>query len=101
MIPFEKALEATLNKLGLGEPVVMLEIQREWEDIAGPTWATKAIPLYLQRGTLVVEAVDRTGLSFLRYGVSELEARLSERFGADVVHQVDLRAPGRTPRRVP
>lgn len=97
MIPFEEALAATLHKLGLGEPAVMLEIRREWEEMAGPTWATKAVPLYLQRGVLVVEAVDRSGLSFLRYGVAELEARLVERFGSEVVRQVDLRPPPRVP----
>lgn len=101
MIPFEEALQATLNKLGLGEPAIMLEIRREWEEMAGPTWATKAVPLYLQRGVLVVEAVDRSGLSFLRYGVAELERRLAKRFGPEVVSQVDLRPPGRPPRRVP
>lgn len=101
MIPFEEALQATLNKLGLGEPAVMLEIRREWEEMAGPTWATKAEPLYLQRGVLVVEATERSGLSFLRYGVAELERRLAERFGSEVVGQVDLRPPSRPSRRVP
>lgn len=101
MIPFEEALQATLNKLGLGEPATMLEIRRQWEEMAGPTWASKAVPLYLQRGVLVVEAVDRSGLSFLRYGVAELERRLAERFGPEVVSQVDLRPPGRSPGRVP
>lgn len=101
VIPFEEALQATLNKLGLGEPAVMLEIRREWEEMAGPTWATKAVPLYLQRGVLVVEAVERSGLSFLRYGVGELERRLAERFGPEVVGRVDLRPPSRTPGGAP
>lgn len=101
MIPFEKALEATLNKLGLGEPATMLEIRREWEEIAGQPWGSKTVPQYLQRGVLVVEAVDRTALGFLRYGTADLERRLAERFGAEVVRQVELRAPARPTRRVP
>lgn len=95
LIPFGQALEAALAKLGLGEPATMLEIQRKWGEVAGPTWAERAVPVYLQRGVLVVEAVDRTGLSFLKYGVSELEGRLAERFGPEVVSRVDLRPPSR------
>lgn len=95
MIPFGEALHAALDRLGLSQPATMLEIQQEWETVAGPTWAQRAVPLYLQRGVLVVEAVDRAGLSFLRYGVSELEGRLAERFGPDVVARVELRPPSR------
>jgi hypothetical protein len=101
MIPFEEALEATLHKLGLAEPAVMLQIRREWEEVAGSPWATQAVPLYLQRHVLVVELQDRAAMSFLRYGVAELEARLANRFGREVVQRVDLRPPGRNPGGVP
>lgn len=101
MIPFEEALEATLHKLGLGEPALMLEISREWDAVAGQAWAGKSRPLYLQRGVLVVEVLDRSGLAFFRYGVTELERRLAERFGPELVREVELRPPSRNPGREP
>lgn len=95
MIPFEEALEATLEKLGLGEPAAMLEISRDWASIAGGPWADQTRPLYLQGQVLVVETADRAQLAFLRYAVSDLETRLVERFGPETVHRVELRPPRR------
>lgn len=95
MIPFDEALGATLRRMGLVEPSLMLELSQDWEAIAGQTWATKAVPLYIRGGVLVVEAVDRGGVDFLRYGVTELERRLVARFGPGVIDRVELRPPGR------
>lgn len=101
MIPFGDALEMTLQKLGLGEPAVMLEIRREWEALAGVRWSSQAVPLYLQKGVLVVEVRDRSAMAFLRYSVADLERRLVDRFGREVVQRVDLMAPTRNSKRAP
>jgi hypothetical protein len=95
VIPFEDVLGAALRRMGLAEPELMLELTREWAAIAGPTWATKAVPIYVRGGVLVVETVDRGGGAFLRYGVSELERRLSDRFGPEVITKVEIRSPRR------
>lgn len=95
MIPFGDALGATLRSLGLAEPALMLRIQEEWEELAGEPWTTKAVPLYLRQGVLVVEAKDRTAVAFLRYGLGELERRLGARFGPEIVQSVEIRPPGR------
>lgn len=95
MIPFEQALEATLQKLGLAEPGAMLELRKEWAGLAGEPWATRAVPLFLRAGVLTVEVRERTALAFLRYAVGDLERRLAERFGPQVVQRVDLRPPAR------
>lgn len=99
MIPFDEALTATLHKMGLAEPSLMADITREWGQLAGEPWASKATPLYLQSGVLVVGAKDQGGVSFLRYGVSELTRKLAERFGSDRVKGVEVRPPDRTTRR--
>lgn len=93
MIPFDEAVEATLRGLGLAEPVMMMELTREWAQVAGEPWATKARPLYLRHRVLVVEASDRGGVAFLRYGVTELQRRLVERFGPEAVDRVELKPP--------
>lgn len=95
MIPLEEALEATLRRLGLSEPLVMMSIAREWERIAGPTWASQAVPTHLREGVLVVEATDRRGVAFLKYAVAELHQRLVGEFGPDTIKGVDLRPPTR------
>lgn len=97
MIPLEEAIEATLRKLGLAEPAVMLEISREWAEVAGEPWAAQAVPLFLRQGVLVVETRDRSAVGFLRYGVTELERRLVSRYGSDTVQSVEVRPPSRLP----
>lgn len=93
MIPFEEALGVTLRRMGLAEPALMVDITAEWRDVAGATWAARAVPLYIRGGVLVVEAVDRGGVSFLKYGVAELERRLRDRFGPGVIEKVEVRPP--------
>lgn len=95
MIPFEEALGATLRKLGLAEPALMIDLSREWPGLAGEPWSSKATPLYVRGGVLVVEAVDPGAVAFLRYGVADLQRRLTERFGSESVSSVEIRPPGR------
>lgn len=98
MIPFEQALGATLRKLGLAEPALMLDLGREWGGLAGEPWITKATPLYVRAGVLVVEAADAGSVAFLRYGVGDLLRRLTERFGSEAITSVEIRPPQRRSR---
>ncbi|HLT96897.1 MAG TPA: DUF721 domain-containing protein [Acidimicrobiia bacterium] len=100
MIPLDQAIEATLEKLGLRQPVMMMELSREWDEFAGSPWAGVSRPLYLQRGVLFVEVLSPPALGFLRYGVGDLERRLAEKFGSDNVRSVELRAAPRRPGKV-
>jgi hypothetical protein len=94
VIPLEEALENALKKMGLVEPALMLEIVEGWDELAGEPWVSKARPLYLRQGTLVIEAREKSAVGFLRYGVTDLERRLSQRFGS-VVQKVEIRPPAR------
>ena len=96
MIPFDEALAAAMDRMGLGEPALMLDLRREWPELAGEPWASKATPLYVKSGVLVVEAADPGAVAFLKYGVMELERRLAERFGGSAVQRVEVRP---SPRR--
>jgi hypothetical protein len=99
MIPLEDALGDTLRKMGLAEPAVMLEVVEEWDTVAGEPWVSRARPLYLRQGVLVVEAGERSAVGFLRYGVGDLERRLAERFGSDTIRAVEIRPPQRAGER--
>ncbi|MGA7270444.1 MAG: DUF721 domain-containing protein [Acidimicrobiia bacterium] len=95
MIPFEDALGQTLRKMGLAEPALMLDLETEWSELVGEPWSSKARPLFVRSGVLVVEASDPGAVAFLRYGVGELQRRLGNRFGEDVVSRVEIRPPSR------
>lgn len=95
MIPFEDALGETLRKMGLAEPALIMDLEAEWPELAGEPWSSKSRPLFVRSGVLVVEANDPGAVAFLRYGVSELQRRLGERFGAEVVSLVEVRPPRR------
>jgi hypothetical protein len=95
VIPFGDAIQETFQRLGLGEPGVMLELTAEWARLAGEPWASKATPLYIRSGTLVVEATDPGAVAFLKYGAGELERRLRERFSPETLARVEIRPPQR------
>lgn len=101
MIPLEEAIEATLKKLGLREPTVMMDLSRDWDEFAGEPWSGVTRPLYLRHGTLVIEVLSPPAMGFLRYGVTEMERRLAETYGKDTIAGVELRAAARRPGRVP
>jgi len=98
VIPFDEALGATLRKLGLAEPALMLDLSREWGRLVGEPWSIKATPLYVRSGVLVVEARDPGSVAFLRYGVGDLQRRLTERFGPEAITSVEIRPPQRRSR---
>ena len=84
-------LEAVLRRLGLPAPGVLDRLVREWAQVAGEPWATRAAPVGLNRGELVVEVADGTTASLLRYQVGGLLDRLAEGLGARLVETVRLR----------
>lgn len=98
MIPFEEAVSGLLRRMGLPDPSVMDTIASEWASVAGEPWASQARPLYVRSGVLVVEATAPGAVGFLKYGVADLRRRLGERFGSDVITDVEIRTPTR-PRR--
>lgn len=101
MTPLEEAIEATLRKLGLGEPTVMMDLSRNWDEFAGEPWTGVTRPLYLLHETLVIEVLSPPAMGFLRYGLGEMERRLAEKYGKDTIAGVELRVVPRRPGRVP
>lgn len=94
-----EVLRRVLDSLGASDPEVWERVCAEWEAVAGSPWDRHARPVSLTRGVLVVEAATPAAVSLLRYGVGGLRSRLQERFGPEVVGEVEVRPPSRPRRR--
>lgn len=88
-------LGETLARLGVGRMDVLLALNDEWDEIAGAPWAGQSSPVILQRGELIVEAANPSGVRFLGYAADDLVRRLTDRFGPHVVDRVQVVAPER------
>lgn len=93
---FSESVDEMFARLGLPDPVVMAGLSSEWDDLAGPPWSGRSKPLYVRGKTLVVEAASPSMVAFMRYGEKNLLDALSQRFGADVIDQIEIRPPERS-----
>ncbi len=95
--PIRELLQSVLSRLGVARPLEMAELLAKWEDVAGEPWASRAAPVSLSGGELVVEVADGATASLLRYQTSQLSARLDEQVGRGLVTTVRIRVrkPGR------
>jgi len=82
-----------LKNLGIERLDVMLGLVAEWEDFAPEPWRSKATPLLLKGGELLVEAASPQAVSLLRYAAGDLLRSLDSRFGVGVVASVRVQSP--------
>jgi hypothetical protein len=87
-------LEGMLHSLGLPPPGVLDRLTGEWAALAGEPWGSRAEPVALQRGELLVEVADGATASLLRYQVPGLVDRLEGALGARLVDTVKIRLRG-------
>lgn len=95
LAPLGAALDELFRRLGVPDADSMARLTNGWEALAGEPWAGRSRPLYIQDGTLVVEAATPSLVAFLKYGVTGLLASLRDQLGPGVVHRVEVRPPGR------
>ncbi len=86
-----EGLEKLLRRLGMVAPVDLGRLVDEWAQLAGDPWATRAVPVGLQRGELVLEVADGTDASLLKYQVGTLVERLERELGGRMVEAVRIR----------
>ena len=94
-VSFGDALRRVLGRLGVPDVEVLLALEGEWRELAGPLWGEHTRPLVLRNGELVVEATTPQAVSMLKYAVGDLQRALDQRFGEGVVESIRLQAPGR------
>ncbi len=78
---------------GLGAPSVdtFTRVFERWEDVVGPAIASRAKPLSLDDGCLVLAVHDGGWASQIRWMQRELLATLDERLGEGVVTSLEVR----------
>ncbi len=75
------------------QPALLDQIMEAWPELAGPGAATHARPGYLDRQTLVIFVDSAVWLNELaRYERAGILARLQQRFGAEAVMALRLKA---------
>ena len=92
--PFSASIDEVFSKLGLPDPVLMSQINDDWDSLAGNPWVGRSRPLYVRGRTLFVEASAPSMVAILKYGVSTLRETLENRFGTGVIDSVEVVPPG-------
>jgi hypothetical protein len=82
-----------LRNLGMGDIRMLLDLQAEWDEIAGRPWAGVSRPMGVSDGELLVEASDPGTVSLLRYATGALVKAVEDRFGVGPVDRVRVVSP--------
>ncbi len=81
-----EVLDQLLSRLGVARPLDVAVLVDSWADLAGEPWASRSRPVGLDDGELVVEVVDATAASLLKYQSSELVRRLEKALIDAITH---------------
>ncbi len=82
-----------LRRLGMGDVRVLMDLQENWDEIAGRPWAGASRPMGIKGGELAVEAFDPGMVSMLRYATGGLVRAVEERIGEGQVDRVKVIPP--------
>jgi predicted nucleic acid-binding Zn ribbon protein len=86
--PLEKALEMTLDRLGLGVGMVNVIIHRVWPEVVGEEVARRSQPGPLKHGRLQVTVVDAVWLQQLTMLKPTILASLESHLGSRLVRDI-------------
>ena len=93
MASVSDTVSTILFRLGLPPIDRIEELIRRWEDLAGSQWGSHATPIVVRHGELLVEAVDRRIVRWLRHDTARLVERLAGHFGVGFVTKVRVVSP--------
>ena len=88
-------LDALLKRLGIPSPDDAARLFDEWAQLAGEPWASRAHPVGMQQGELIVEVDDGGVATLLRYQAGALVERLGHALGSPLVQRVTVRVSRR------
>lgn len=86
--PLEKAVELTLDRLGLGVSVANVVIHRVWPEVVGEEVARRSQPGMLKNGRLQVTVVDAVWLQQLTMLKPRILASLGSHLGTRIVRDI-------------
>ncbi|MCZ7534392.1 MAG: DUF721 domain-containing protein [Acidimicrobiia bacterium] len=84
-------LGSIIEKAAVGIDVRHGQLVNDWQLFAPHDWVTFATPVGVRDGTLLVEVLDGSAASLLKYQTGELTGAIGDRFGGDLVHSVKIR----------
>lgn len=84
----QKAMEMTLDRLGLGGSLTTVAIQRVWSEVVGEEVARRSRPDRLRNGRLQVIVGDTVWLQQLAMLKPQILAKLEAHLGAPVVREI-------------
>ena len=84
----QKAMEMTLDRLGLGSSLATVAIQRVWSEVVGEEVARRSRPDRLRNGRLQVIVGDTVWLQQLSMLKPQILARLEAHLGTPVVREI-------------
>lgn len=86
--PLEKAVELTLDRLGLGVGVANVVIHRVWPEVVGEEVARRSQPGMLKNGRLQVTVIDAVWLQQLTMLKPRILASLESHLGTRIVRDI-------------
>ena len=93
MASFGDMIQSILAGLGVADLDRIRELDERWEEVAGPQWGSKSVPVVVTKGELLVEASDPRLVRMLRHDAERLVVRIAERFGRSFVTSVRVVGP--------
>ena len=96
LVSVAEDVQLIASSLGLPPIDLLEELRDRWPELAGRRWGSRASPIVVRHGELMVAAVDRRIVRWLRHDTERLIERLAEHFGRGFVTKVRVVAPPRT-----
>ncbi len=91
------ALDRVMRHLGTPKLATVRSVFDRWPELVGENLASRAHPISLRDGVLLIGVDDPAWATQLRFMEADLVARIAAEFGPDEVVsiQIRVRAPGR------
>jgi hypothetical protein len=90
--PLSGVVQESLVGLGLADRLREAEIWRIWADVVGAAIACRACPVRIINGTLTVAVSSAPWMQELRFMTAMMKEKLNIRLGAEIVHEIVLKA---------
>lgn len=84
-------IKAFMKQRGLDERMEEIDINNEWEDIAGTVIAKHTVSVKLKGDTLILQLNSAALRHTLGFAKAELIEKLNERFGHEKIKDISLR----------
>ena len=93
MVALGEGLAGILAGFGLPPIELLEELRSRWRELAGGRWGSQSVPIVVRHGELMVAAVDRRIVRWLRHDRESLVERLEGHFGRGFVTKVRVVGP--------